>query len=56
MGKDEEKKDFYKNSIEILKELLSKERNFVSNMANISSFMYFEMNEKFGNKINWFGF
>jgi putative methionine-R-sulfoxide reductase with GAF domain len=52
----EEKKLFYKNTIEIIEGFLKNEKNIISNLANVSSLMYFDLNEKLNNKINWFGF
>lgn len=50
------KKEFYEGVLKSVESVLSKERNFVTNSANLSAIMYHEMNTFNSNSINWFGF
>jgi L-methionine (R)-S-oxide reductase len=51
-----DKNGFYKDTIEMVESVLSKERNYIANMANLSSIMFHELNAFKKDSINWFGF
>lgn len=50
------KKEFYENVLKSVESVLSKERHYVTNSANLSAILYHEMNSFNKNSINWFGF
>jgi L-methionine (R)-S-oxide reductase len=50
------KKELYAELVQQVESVLKHESNFIANLSNISSLMYWELNEKLNNPINWFGF
>jgi len=50
------KEEMYKKLLEEIESLLTHESNFIANLSNISSLMFWTLNENFDNYINWFGF
>lgn len=50
------KKALYNTLTEQIKALIENERNYIANTANISVFMFEELNRFKPNSVNWFGF
>ena len=49
--------DFYNTLLQEARGLLSGERNYIANTANISSLIYNELNKQIkSNQVNWVGF